>query len=83
MKRPTHTFKIGEQVYHHSGGLPGGRRTGPYTIVGRVRSYTTEGRLRQPDGTILYRIKNSAREQLVHPSELKLVLARARKASDE
>jgi hypothetical protein len=73
MQRPRHTFKIGEQVYHYSGGLPGRKRTGPYTVVGRVR---------QSDGTILYRIKNSMREQLAHPSELKLVVARARKAAD-
>jgi hypothetical protein len=73
MKRPTHTFKIGQQVYHHSGGLPGRNRTGPYMVVGIVR---------QPNGTILYRIKSSTREQLAHESELKLVLLRARKASD-
>jgi hypothetical protein len=76
MKRPIHAFEIGQQVYHHSGGLPGGKRTGPYTIIGRVRSYTTEGRLRQPDGTILYRIKSSTREQLAEASELKLALRR-------
>ena len=61
MEKSTHTFKIGEQVYHHSGGT----RMGPYTIIGIVR---------QSGGTILYRMKGSVREQLAHPSELKLVL---------
>ena len=76
MSKPAHTFKIGEQVYHHSGGAPAGKQTGPYTIIGRIRSYTAEGRLRQPDGTILYRIKSSTREQLAEESELKLALGR-------
>ena len=69
--RPTHSFKIGQQVYLHAGGLPGGKRTGPYMVIGRVR---------QPNGSTLYRIKSSTREQLAHESELKLVLLRARKA---
>jgi hypothetical protein len=73
MKRPTHTFKIGQQVYHHTGGRPRGNRTGPYTIVAMVR---------QSSGTMLYRLKSSTREQLAHESELKLVLMRAKKASD-
>ena len=73
MKRPIHAFKIGQQVYHHTGGLPGGKRTGPYTIVGRVR---------QSSGVILFKIKSASHEQLGHESELKLVLLRARKASD-
>jgi ABC-type lipopolysaccharide export system ATPase subunit len=64
MKRPIHAFKIG--------GLPGGKRTGPYTIVGMVR---------QSSGVILFKIKRASREQLAHESELKLVLLRARKAS--
>jgi hypothetical protein len=76
MPKPAHAFKIGDQVYHHSGGLPAAKPTGPYTIVGRVRSYTTEGRLRQPDGTILYRIKSSTHEQLAEESEIKLALGR-------
>jgi hypothetical protein len=63
--RPTHTFKIGQQVYLHAGGLRGGNRTGPYTVVGITR---------QPNGTILYRIKSSTREQLAHESELRLAL---------
>ena len=63
--RPTHTFKIGQQIYHHSGGLPGGKRTGPCTIIGVVR---------QSSGIILYRIKSSGREQLAQESELKLAL---------
>jgi ABC-type lipopolysaccharide export system ATPase subunit len=73
MKRPIHAFKIGQQVYHHTGGLPRGKRTGPYTIVGLVR---------QSSGTILFKIKSATREQLAHESELKLVLMRSRKASD-
>jgi hypothetical protein len=67
MKRPAHTFKIGQQVYHHSGGLPGGKRTGPYTIIGIVW---------QPEGTVRYRIKSPTREQLAEESELKLALSR-------
>jgi hypothetical protein len=51
---------------------PGGKRTGPYTIVGLVR---------QSSGTILFKIKSATREQLAHESELKLVLMRSRKAS--
>jgi hypothetical protein len=67
MKRPIHTFKIGQQVYHHTGGLSGGTRTGPYTIVGMVR---------QSSGVILFKIKSATREQLAHESELKLALKR-------
>ena len=67
MKRPTHTFKVGQQVYHNSGGLPGGKRTGPYTIIGIVW---------QPEGTVRYRIKSPTREQLAEESELKLALSR-------
>ena len=74
MTRPIHAFKIGQQVYHHTGGPPGGKRTGPYTIVGLVR---------QSSGVILFKIKSASREQLAHPDELKLVLLRARKASDQ
>jgi hypothetical protein len=65
MERPTHTFKIGQQVYDHAGGLPGGKRTGPYTVVGVVR---------QSSDAVLYRIKNSRHEQLAHESELRLAL---------
>jgi hypothetical protein len=68
MKRLGHTFKIDQQVYHHAGGLPGGQRTGPYTIMGIVW---------QSGGTVRYRIKCSNYEQLTHESELKL--ARGRK----
>ncbi len=73
MSRPIHAFKIGQQVYHHTG-PPGGKRTGPYTIIGLVR---------QSSGVILFKIKSASREQLAHPDELKLVLLRARKASDQ
>jgi hypothetical protein len=34
MPKPAHAFNIGQQVYHHSGGVPGGTPTGPYTIIG-------------------------------------------------
>ena len=64
-KRPRYAFKIGQQVYHHSGGLPGGKRTGPYMIAGIVR---------QSDGAFLYRISGSKGEQLAHESALKLAL---------
>ena len=74
MKRPIHAFKIGQHVCRHTGGPPGGKRTGPYTIVGLVR---------QSSGVILFKIKSASREQLAHPDELKLVLLRARKASDQ
>jgi hypothetical protein len=63
MKRPTRTFKIGEQVYHPEG-RPRGNRTGPYTIVGMVR---------QSSGVILFKIKSATREQLAHESELKRI----------
>lgn len=69
MPRPTHIFKIGQEVFHHTKGLPRGKRTGPYTIVGTVRRST---------GETLYRIKNSAREQLAHESELKPLGGRGR-----
>jgi hypothetical protein len=65
MNRRTYTFKIGQQVYHHSAG---GKRTGPYTVVGIVRRST---------GT-LYKIKSTTREQLAQESELKLVLPKAK-----
>jgi hypothetical protein len=67
MERPIHTFRIGEEVYHYAAGMTRRSRTGPYTIIGLVR---------QSSGTILYRIKSLSREQLAHPSELKLVLRR-------
>ena len=73
MKRPTHKFKVGQQVFHQEGGLRGGKRTGPYTVIGLAW---------QSSGTMLYRIKSATREQLAHESELKLVLMRAKKASD-
>jgi hypothetical protein len=47
---------------------PPGGRTGPFTIVGMVR---------QPDGKILYRIKNRTQEHLAHQSELKLSLGKS------
>jgi hypothetical protein len=67
MDKPAYTFKIGQQVYLHAGGPRGGKRTGPYTIVGIVR---------ESSGNILYRIKSSKHEQLAHESELKLALRR-------
>ena len=61
MDRPRHIFKIGQQVYHHAGGLPGGQRTGPYTIIGIAW---------QSGGPVRYRITSSKHEQLAHASEL-------------
>lgn len=63
MDRPRHIFKIGQQVYHHAGGLPGGQRTGPYIAW-------------QSGGTVRYRIKSSKHEQPAHESELKRALKR-------
>ena len=34
MSKPAHTFNIGQQVYHHTGGSPSGTPMGPYTIIG-------------------------------------------------
>jgi len=68
--RPRYAFKIGQQVYRHTGGplSRGGKRTGPYMIVGMVR---------QPDGApSLYRISGPNGEQLVDGGELKLALGR-------
>ena len=73
MSRTAHIFKIGQEVYHHTGVFQRGKRSGPYTVVGVVRRST---------GETLYRIKSSSREHLAHPDELKLVLVRSRKASD-
>jgi hypothetical protein len=67
MAKPAHTFKIGQEVYHHSGGLAGGTRTGPYTIIGL---------LWQPGSAVRYCIKSTTREQIVDESELKLPLLR-------
>ena len=67
MSRTAHIFKIGQEVYHHTGGFPRGKRSGPYTIVGVVRRST---------GETFYRIKSSSRQQLAHETELKLVLRR-------
>ena len=67
MEKPTHTFKIGQQVYHHTSGPPGGKRTGPYTIIAIAW---------QSEGTVRYRIKSPTREQLAEESELKLALRR-------
>jgi ABC-type lipopolysaccharide export system ATPase subunit len=64
MSRPIHAFKIGQQVYYHPGG---GKRTGPYTIIGLVR---------QSSGVILFKIKSASCEQLAKASELKLALKR-------
>jgi ABC-type lipopolysaccharide export system ATPase subunit len=65
MRRRTHTFKIGQHVYHHAGGPRGAKRTGPYLILGLVR---------QSSGSVLYRIKSATREQLAHETELRLAL---------
>ena len=70
MKRPIHAFKIGQQVYHHTGGRPRGNRTGPYTVIGLVW---------QPEGKVRYRISSRTRNALVDASELKLALKRTAK----
>jgi hypothetical protein len=67
MAKPAHTFQIGQEVYHHSGGLPGGTRTGPYTIIGL---------LWQPGSAVRYCVKSTTREQIVDESELKLAMRR-------
>jgi hypothetical protein len=67
MAKPAHTFQIGQQVYHHSGGPPGGTRTGPHTIIGL---------LWQPGSAVRYCIKSTTREQIVDESELMLAARR-------
>ena len=73
MDRPAYRFKIGQRVFHHVKTRPGGARTGPFTIVGIVR---------QPDGEVLYRIKNRTQEQLAHQKELKLSLSKSISADE-
>jgi hypothetical protein len=63
MPKPPHTFKIGQQVYHHRDSLPGGTQTGPYTIIGL---------LWQSGGAVRYCIKSTTREQIVDESDLEL-----------
>jgi hypothetical protein len=53
MPKPAHAFKIGQQVYYHSGGPPGGTQTGPYTIIGL---------LWQSGSAVRYCIKSTMRE---------------------
>ncbi len=67
MAKPAHTFQIGQEVYHHTGGLPGGTRTGPYTIIGL---------LWQPGCAVRYCIKSTTRERIVDESGLKLAVGR-------
>jgi hypothetical protein len=62
MPKPAHIFQIGQQVYHHSAGLPGGTWTGPHTILGLVW---------HSGGAVRYCIKSTT---LVDESELKLAL---------
>ena len=63
MAKPPHTFKIGQQVYHHRDSLPGGMQTGPYTIIGL---------LWQSGGAVRYCVKSTTREQIVDESDLEL-----------
>ena len=63
MTRPIHAFKIGQQVYHHSGDPPSGTPMGPYTIIGL---------LWQSGSAMRYCIKNTTREQIVDESDLQL-----------
>jgi hypothetical protein len=67
-----YAFKIGQQVYHQAGGMRGGKRTGPFAVVGIVR---------QSSGTVPYRIKSATREQLADGAELRLALTRAKKST--
>jgi len=60
-------LKIGQQVYYHSGGPPGGTQTGPYTIIGL---------LWQSGSAVRYCIKSTTREQIVDESDLKLAVRR-------
>jgi len=59
---PRYAFKIGQQVYRHTGG-PLSR--GPYMIVGMVL---------HSDGASLHRISGPNGEQLAPESELELAL---------
>ena len=67
MAKPAHTFQIGQEVYLHSGGLAGGTRSGPYTIIGL---------LWQSSSAVRYCIKSTTREQIVDESDLQLALRR-------
>ena len=64
MAKPAHTFKIGQQVYHHIGGKDG-PQTGPYTIIGL---------LWQSGSAVRYCIQSTTREQIVNESELELAV---------
>ena len=65
--RPRYAFKIGQQVYRHTGAPSRGtQRTGPYMIVGLV----------QQDSAFFYRLSGPRGEQLAHESELKLAFRR-------
>ena len=74
MDRPAYSFKIGQRIFYHAKSRHQGGRTGPFTIVGMVR---------QPDGEILYRIKNTTEEHLAHQNELKLSLGNKSTSADE
>jgi hypothetical protein len=63
--RPRYAFKIGQQVYRHTGAPSRGtQRTGPYMIVGLV----------QQDSAFFYRLSGPRGEHLAPESELKLAL---------
>ena len=66
MTRPIHTFKIGQQVCHHTGGLPGesGQPLTPSSAWLGNRAASSCSRL------------SATHEQLAHESELKLALSR-------
>src|SRR5271165_6844437 len=64
MAKPAHAFKIGQQVYHHSGGQDR-TQTGPYTIIGL---------LWQSGSAVRYCIQSNTRERIVDESELELAL---------
>ena len=69
MDRPTHTFKIGQQVFYYAGGRAHGKKTGPFTVVALVR---------QPNGVTKYRIKSRTHEHVALTDELRLVLPKAK-----
>jgi len=64
MAKPAHTFKIGQQVYHHRGSHDG-TRTGPYTIICL---------LWQSGSAVRYCIQSTTREQIVDESEQELAV---------
>jgi len=67
MPKPAHAFRIGQQVYHHSGGPPSATPTGLYTVIGL---------LWQTGSVMRYCIRRNMREQIVDESDLQLASRR-------